>query len=103
VNLTNKINKLRPKVSLREFTLVDDSDGKGPYISRWESSETKPTQAELDSVDDSPAIWIAAQNEIERLEALETPRRLAESVLSDDGKAWLTANREKIVIERAKL
>ena len=44
-----------------------------------------------------------ATAEIHRLEAQETPRRLAESVLSDDGKAWLTANREKIVIERAKL
>jgi len=41
--------------------------------------------------------------DIQKLEAQETPRRLAESVLSDDGKAWLTANREKIVIERAKL
>ena len=44
-----------------------------------------------------------AMEEIHKLEAQETPRRLAESVLSDDGKAWLTANREKIVIERAKL
>ena len=43
------------------------------------------------------------QTIIENLESLETPRRIAESVLSDDGKAWLTANREKIVIERAKL
>ena len=41
--------------------------------------------------------------EIYRLEALETPRRLAESVLSDEGKAWLTSNREKIVTERVKL
>ena len=44
-----------------------------------------------------------AMEEIHKLEAQETPRRLAESVLSDDGKAWLTANRENIVIERAKL
>ena len=44
-----------------------------------------------------------ATAEIHRLEAQETSRRLAESVLSDDGKAWLTANREKIIIERAKL
>ena len=40
---------------------------------------------------------------IYRLEVLETPRRLAESVLSDEGKAWLTANRDKIVTERGKL
>ena len=46
---------------------------------------------------------VAAQAEINRLEALETPRRLAESVLSDEGKAWLTANRDKIATERGKL
>jgi len=46
---------------------------------------------------------VAAQAEINRLEALETPRRLAEAVLSDEGKAWLTANRDKIATERGKL
>ena len=46
---------------------------------------------------------VAAQAEINRLEALETPRRLAESVLSDEGKAWLTSNRDKIATERGKL
>ena len=45
----------------------------------------------------------AALAEIHRLEGLETPRRLAESVLTDEGKAWLTANRDKIVTERGKL
>ena len=45
----------------------------------------------------------AALAEIHRLESLETPRRLAESVLSDEGKAWLTANRDKIATERGKL
>jgi len=45
----------------------------------------------------------AALGEIHRLEALETPRRLAESVLTDEGKAWLTANRDLIAAERAKL
>tara|TARA_R110000803_G_scaffold146355_1_gene212139 strand:+ start:485 stop:739 length:255 start_codon:yes stop_codon:yes gene_type:complete len=44
-----------------------------------------------------------ALKEIRELEGLETPRRLAESVLSDEGKAWLTANRDKIATERAKL
>lgn len=44
-----------------------------------------------------------ARDEIMRLESLETPRRLAESVLSDEGKAWLTANRDKIATERSKL
>ena len=54
---------------------------------------------------DPPTLTAAelAQNEILRLEALETPRRLAESVLTDEGKAWLTANRDKIATERGKL
>ena len=36
----------------------------------------------------------AIHGEIRRLESLETPRRLAESVLTDEGKAWLTAIRD---------
>ena len=44
-----------------------------------------------------------AEVQINKLESQETPRRLAESVLSDEGKAWLTSNRQKIAIERAKL
>lgn len=41
--------------------------------------------------------------EIERLEELETPTRIAEAVLTEEGKAWLQANRDLIAIERAKL
>ncbi len=44
-----------------------------------------------------------AQAEIARLESLETPRRLAEAVLTTEGKTWLEANRALIAIERAKL
>ena len=41
--------------------------------------------------------------EIGRLEALETPTRIAEAVLTEEGKAWLQANRDLIAVERAKL
>ena len=41
--------------------------------------------------------------EIERLEQLETPTRIAEAVLTEEGKAWLQANRDLIAVERAKL
>ncbi len=41
--------------------------------------------------------------EIERLEQLETPTRRAEAVLTEEGKAWLQANRDLIAVERAKL
>ncbi len=41
--------------------------------------------------------------EIGRLEALETPTRIAEAVLTEEGKAWLQVNRDLIAVERAKL
>ena len=44
-----------------------------------------------------------AMQEIARLESLETPRRLAEAVLTTEGKTWLTNNRALIAVERAKL
>lgn len=44
-----------------------------------------------------------AQAEIERLEFTVTPRRLRDSVLTDEGKAWLTDVEGKIAVERAKL
>lgn len=48
-----------------------------------------------------PTLLVVA--EIARLESLETPRRLAEAVLTTEGKAWLEANRALIAVERAKL
>ena len=44
-----------------------------------------------------------AHIEINRLEALETPTKLAEAVLTDDGKTWLQNNRNLIDAEKAKL
>jgi hypothetical protein len=46
--------------------------------------------------------------EIHKLESQETPRRLAEALPDDaggsaDGRAWLKANRDKIITERDKL
>ena len=65
----------------------------------------EPTASEQATWDAGKAEQIAnaPYREIARLESQETPRRLAESVLSDEGKAWLTSNRQKIAIERAKL
>ena len=49
-----------------------------------------------------------AENEIFRLEELETPQRLAEALPDEsggtaEGRAWFKANRGKIAVERAKL
>lgn len=46
---------------------------------------------------------LAALAEIDRLERLETPRRLAEAVLTEEGKAWLTNNRAAIAAIRSAL
>ena len=67
------------------------------------------TQSEITERDERDAAWAAGQvardalAEITRLESLETPRRLAEAVLTVEGKTWLEANRALIAIERAKL
>jgi len=67
------------------------------------------TEAEIDAfvaMEDAAtaaAPALAAQQEIDRLESLETPHRLAESVLTAEGKAWLQANRDLIAVEREKL
>ena len=49
-----------------------------------------------------------AQQEIDRLEQLETPQRYAEALPDDsggsaDGRAWFKDNRAKIDVERAKI
>lgn len=75
-------------------------DGAGGCNIEYEGSHTL-TQV-LTAADEYDAREVIV-SEIHRLEALETPRRLAESVLSDEGKAWLTANRDKIATERSKL
>ena len=62
-----------------------------------------PSQEDQDTWTAEYEAWKPIMDEILRLEALETPRRLAESVLTDEGKAWLTANRDKIATERGKL
>ncbi len=33
-----------------EYTLQDDSNGKGPYIKEWRRQDRKPTKAELEAV-----------------------------------------------------
>ena len=44
-----------------------------------------------------------AQDKIYLLEAAVTPRRIRDSVLTDDGKKWLDDQEKLIAVERAKL
>lgn len=72
-------------------------------IDHWTVDADKKTLTFDKSASDTAANHRTVMSEIHRLEALETPRRLAESVLSGEGKTWLTANRDKIATERGKL
>jgi hypothetical protein len=96
-----QVLKARPGVAPTDFSLRDD--GIGPYIERWDDPRPKPTQAEIEAVAQAAAASVSAQTAIAELERLETPRRLAEAVLSAEGKAWLTSNREKIAALRTQL
>ncbi len=80
--------------------VADKPDGTIEY---WTVDADKKTLTFDKSGSDAATIRRTVMSEIHRLEALETPRRLAEAVLSDEGKAWLTASRDKIATERGKL
>jgi len=62
----------------------------------------EPTEADLAKYPDVDPVSLVMA-EITRLESLETPRRLAEAVLTTEGKTWLANNRALIAVERAKL
>lgn len=57
MTLLEKIKQLRADVTDDDFLplgtikLQNDSDGNGDYIKEWNHANTKPTQAELDSIE----------------------------------------------------
>jgi hypothetical protein len=74
------------------------------------NGEHIPFTAEEEAIRDAEEAEEAAKQPVKaiyktirELEALETPRRLAEAVLTVEGKTWLEANRALIAVERAKL
>ena len=62
-----------------------------------------PTDEDIATWTAEYEVYKAAMDELLRLEALESPRRMAEAQLTDEGKAWLQANRDAIAVERANL
>jgi hypothetical protein len=74
-------------------------------VTTGESVTIQLTQDEIDKVNDDAASFEAGapQREIERLEGLETPRRMAEATLTGAGKQWLQSNRDLIAKQRALL
>ena len=90
-----------------EIGVDETSDGEDTVITETQVIATAKkramTDAEKTDRDNSQAM-----QEINRLEALEIPQRLAEALPDDsggssEGRAWFKANREKIAVERAKL
>jgi len=92
---------------LVEIGVDETSDGEDTVITETEVTSTAKKRAmtadEKTDRNNGEALY-----EINRLEELEIPQRLAEALPDDsggsaDGRAWFKANREKITVERAKL
>jgi len=90
-----------------EIGVDEISDGEDSVITETEVTATAKkramTDAEKTDRDNSQVM-----QEINRLEALEIPQRIAEALPDDsggsaEGRAWFKANRAKIAVERAKL
>ncbi len=54
MNLFEKIKAIYPDLTEEDFLpvsgtilLQDDSDGKGPYIAKWENDHNRPTDEQL--------------------------------------------------------
>ena len=79
-------------------------DNPAPYIlSHTTVDVVAKTITYNSSAFDAQKVKDDAQVEIERLEGTVTARRVRDSLLSDEGKAWIANVEEKIQVERAKL
>ena len=81
--------------------LVIPIHGKAKQVLLSDEEEAQRDAEEKAWTDEEPKR--NALNEIHRLEVTITPRRLRDSVLTDEGKAWLTDVEAKIATERKKL
>ena len=87
---------------------VDEtSDGEDTVVTETEVTSTAKKRAMTDDEKTDRNNSVALQ-EIDRLEELQTPQRLAEALPDDsggtaDGRAWFKDNRAKIAVERAKI
>ena len=90
-----------------EFGADETPDGEDTAITETKVTATAKKRAMTDAEKTHRTTGEALQ-EIDRLEQLETPQRLADALPDDsggsaDGRAWFKANRAKIAVERAKL
>ena len=90
-----------------EIGVDEIADGEDSVITETEVTSTAKKRAMTEDEKTSRNNSVALQ-EIDRLEALENPQRLAEALPDDsggsaEGRAWFKANREKVAAERAKI
>ena len=90
-----------------EFGADETPDGEDTAITETKVTATAKKRAMTDDEKTARTNGEALQ-EINRLEELETPQRLAEALPDDsggsaEGRAWFKANRAKIAVERAKI
>jgi len=90
-----------------EIGVDETQDGEDTVITETQVIATakKRTLAEAEKTSRNNSV---ALQEIDRLEKLEIPQRLAEALPDEsggsaEGRAWFKANRAKIAVERAKL
>ena len=82
-------------------------DGEDTVITETKVTATAKKRAMTDD-EKTDRTNTQAENEILRLEELETPQRYAEALPDDsggsaEGRAWFKDNRAKIAVERAKI
>ena len=90
-----------------EIGVDEMSDGEDLVITETEVTSTAKKRA-MTADEKTDRNNSNAENEIFRLEQLQTPQRLADALPDDsggsaDGRAWFKDNRGKITLERAKL
>ena len=90
-----------------EIGVDEIADGEDSVITETEVTSTAKKRAMTEDEKTSRNNSVALQ-EIDRLEELENPQRLAEALPDDsggsaEGRAWFKDNRAKIAVERAKI
>jgi len=90
-----------------EIGVDEVGDGEDSVITETKVTSTAKKRAMTDAEKTSRNNSVALQ-EIDRLEELETPQRVAEALPdesggSSEGRAWFKTNRGKIALERAKM
>ena len=91
-NLSNKITAYlgsKPDFT-EEVKLVDNSDGKGAFISEWNiTAKPKPTDAELDALEDEAQTMSDNANAIANRQAeYGSPEKMIEYITENGLEAW---------------